>query len=137
MSNLILQQKEFYYKVKKILTIFLLFIYTGSAFGIVVDLHYCDGHLTNVAILNSGGGHSSCNCNPSDLPSGCCKHKIFCMKGGDHKSSPAYLIALPDRFAIDVPVTQSNLSLPKEFCAISDLAFYLVRRKSPQPLFLT
>jgi hypothetical protein len=113
-----------------------LLIYTGSVFGIAVDFHYCDGHVTHVAMLNFGGGHGSCKCNPSDLPSGCCKHKILSMKGGDHKSSPAYLIALPDRFAIDVPVTHNNLSLPKEFFAIYDLAFYLVRRKSPQPLFL-
>jgi len=119
--------------MKKIFAIFLLLIYTGSAFGIGVDYHYCDGQLTHIAILNFGD-HRSCKCSGSDMPIDCCKDKMLFMKGDDHNPSLSF-VALPGSFVIDVPV-HNTLLLPKEFRVISDLTFYFVRQKSPQPLFL-
>jgi hypothetical protein len=123
--------------MKKIVSIFLLIIYTVSAFGITVDYHYCNGHLTHIGILNfhkSGG----CNkCNSSDIPPGCCKDKMLFMKGDIHKLSTVSSIAFPGNFANDVPVIHNILLLHKKFCIISDITFDYVKQISSQPpLFL-
>lgn len=121
--------------MKKIITIFLLLIYTASAFGIAVNYHYCGGHLSGIKVLNFGGD-GSCKCNPADMPKDCCKDKMLYFKGDNHKSSAISFIALQGSLAGDIPVTQTTLLLSKEFRSISVLTFDFVRQKSPHPLFL-
>lgn len=121
--------------MKKIITIFLLFIYTATAFGIAVNYHYCGGHLSGIKVLNFGSD-DGCKCNPADMPKDCCKDKMLYFKGDNHKSSTVSDIALPGSLAGDIPLTQATLLLPKEFRSISVLTFDFVRQKSPQPLFL-
>ena len=121
--------------MKKIITILLLFIYSVSALGIAVNYHYCQGHLSNVTILNFDS-NSGCKCNPSDMPPGCCNNKMLYLKGDDHKSSPVSITVSPGSFAIDVPVIQYTQLLPKEFCIISHITYDFGRQKSTQLLFL-
>jgi hypothetical protein len=121
--------------MKKIIIIFLLFIYTATAFGIAINYHYCGGHLSGVKVLNFGG-NGGCKCNPANMPKDCCKDKMLYFKGDNHKSSTVSVIVLPGSFAIDVPVTTNTLLLHKEFCIPAVLTFGFVRQKSPQPLFL-
>ena len=120
--------------MKKILAIFLLLIYTSSAFGIAVDYHYCDGQLTHVSLLNFSD-HNSCKCNSSDMPQGCCKDKMLYLKGNDHKTSSTIYSTSISGFVIDLPLTNSTL-LSKELFVAPDLTFDYVKQKFSQPLFL-
>ncbi len=127
--------RRFYSEMKKILAIFLLFVYTGSAFGIAVNYHYCDGHLTHVSILNFGE-KNGCKCNPSEMPPSCCKDKMLYLKGSEHKSSPTSFCILPGSFAIDIQVADNTLILHKEFFITPDLMLDFVKQKFSPPLFL-
>ena len=121
--------------MKKIITILLILIYSGSALGIVIDYHYCCSNLTNSTILNFGG-HGGCKCNPAKMPSGCCKDRIICMKGDNHQPSQISFIALPGSFAIDVPGLQNTALLRHSFFVATVLTCNSVQQKYPQPLFL-
>jgi len=121
--------------MKKIFAIFLLLIYTGSAFGIAVDYHYCSGHLTHVTILNFGT-QGDCKCNSSEMPQGCCKDKMLYLKGSEHKSSPISFSTLAGSFEIDIPVTNNTPLLHKEIFIGSDLTPDFVKQKSSPPIFL-
>lgn len=121
--------------MKKILTIFLILIYSGSALGVVVDYHYCGTHLTNSTILNFGG-HAGCKCNPAGMPEGCCKDKIICMKGDNHRSSQFSFVALPGSFPVAVPELHSTPLLHPAFFIAPALTLCFVKQKYPQHLFL-
>ena len=88
--------------MKKIFTIFLLVIYTGSAFGIPVDFHYCKGQLTGVALANFGT-YAGCGCNDSKMPMGCCKDKVFYNKADNHNTNQASAIINPLFVQLDLP----------------------------------
>lgn len=127
--------QAFFIKMKKIIIIFLLLIYTGSAFGITVDYHYCSGHLTHVTVLNFGA-KGGCKCNSSEMPKGCCKDKMLYMKGDEHKSSPISFTNLQSNIVIDIPAAQVALLLHKEFFVAPDLTFDFAKQKSPPSIFL-
>ncbi|HRH47437.1 MAG TPA: hypothetical protein PLP23_01725 [Panacibacter sp.] len=89
--------------MKSILTIFLVLIYSASAFGIVVDDQYCDGHLTNATILSVEGYGSCCN-NAAEMPNRYYKRKVSCMKCDVHQASTFSFIALPGSYTVDIPL---------------------------------
>lgn len=120
--------------MKKIFAIFLLLIYTGSAFGIAVDYHFCNGQLTDVSLLHFSD-HTGCKCNPSDMPKGCCKDKMVFLKGNDHKSSSIVYPTSTPGFTIDVPLSDNTL-LSKEFFVAPNPSFEYVKQKFSPPLFL-
>ncbi len=73
-------------KVKKILTIIILVIYTSSALGTVsINYHYCNGQLAQVSFLNFDD-KSGCSCNPDAMPKGCCKDELLCQRVDSHKT---------------------------------------------------
>ena len=119
--------------MKKILAIFLLLVYAASAFGIAVNYHYCNGHLTNVTVVNLG--NHNCNCNPDGSSEGCCKDKMIYLKGDNHKSSQISFIPSQTNFAGDVPAYTSLFSY-KEFFSEPTLLYHFVKPEYPQPIFI-
>lgn len=71
-------------KVKKLVSIFLLTIYTSIAFGISINFHYCGGHLAKVSLLDIDK-QVGCPCNPGDMPKDCCKDNLIVQKVDCHR----------------------------------------------------
>jgi len=87
--------------MKIMIAISLLILYTSSAFGIAVNFHYCDNHISKISVLNFGG-HPGCNCNPHGGPMSCCKDVVNCCLSDKHDvvqpvivSDLSFFIALP------------------------------------------
>jgi len=65
-------------KVKKLIAIFFLVIYTSTAFGVVVRFHFCDKALNHASLSGSFG---KCDCDSNSyIPMDCCKDKSICLK---------------------------------------------------------
>ena len=61
-------------KVKKLVAIFFLIVYTATAFGVVVNVHHCDQVLSKISISDLNG---KCTCDGhSFMTKDCCKNKI-------------------------------------------------------------
>ena len=89
--------------MKKIAAILLLTVYVSTAFGTAINFHYCNGHLTNVSILNFSGPEG-CNCNPTDMPKDCCKDKLKYEKADNHNIIQALQISELTSFAFEPPL---------------------------------
>jgi len=64
--------------VKKFAAIFFFIIYAATAFGVVVNFHYCDRALNHVSITPL---NNKCDRNSNSLmPVGCCRDKSICLK---------------------------------------------------------
>ena len=83
--------------MNRLIAIILLTIYTSTAFGVVINYHYCRGHLTNVSFLNF---HKleGCGCNPQNMEKGCCKDKIQYQKADNHRIKNVQAIPGPSAF---------------------------------------
>ncbi len=44
--------RKFIQPLVKVMSIFLLIVYTNTAFGVAVNYHYCDNYLYKISILN-------------------------------------------------------------------------------------
>jgi len=120
----------------RILTIFLLLIYSGSAFGIMVNYHYCGDHLTNRTIRNFGD-RGSCKCNPAEMPSGCCKDKLICIKGDKHETTQFASALLPGNFiAIEAPALFNAEVTGRAFVPVRPIACGVVKKVQLCSLFL-
>jgi hypothetical protein len=89
-----------FYKVKKLLAIVSILIYSITAMGgVTLNFHYCHGQLAKVSFLNFGG-QKGCGCNPNDMPKGCCKDEFKYQKSDNHRTiQPAQIaesISVPD-----------------------------------------
>ena len=119
--------------VKKILTIVLILVYSLSAFGMSVKYHYCMDRLTSISM--DFGVHQDCKCNTSANTEGCCKDKVLCFKGDNHKVYQILQSNPMEGLQIEPPVSLA-ISLFKD----QKEAFYLpgeiVQDNSPHPLFL-
>ena len=72
--------------MKKSIAILFLFIYSSTAFGAVVNLHYCGKHLEKISILNFGN-RDACSSDPGQKPMGCCKNVTLYFKAANHTST--------------------------------------------------
>ena len=122
-------------KVKKLISIFLLTIYTSIAFGITINFHYCGDHLAKVSLLNIGG-QVGCGCNPGDMPKDCCKDNLIVQKADNHRVVQHVSIADFVYFSVEPPPSYSNYisTLGDDY----DLDFISngSRRSCPDPIYL-
>ncbi|MEP7319007.1 MAG: hypothetical protein ABI921_09705 [Panacibacter sp.] len=118
--------------MKSIFTIFLLLIYSGGAFGIVVNDHYCDGHLTNTTLLNFKG-QNGCSCNTAKIPGGCCKDKIICLKGDAHQTPGFSFIAFPGSYEVHIRALHNTTLLHSIYFAGAATTPYFIKQQYRQP----
>ena len=120
--------------MKKALAILLLIIYSSTAFGTVVNFHYCGKSLEKISLLNFGN-RNTCPCDTGNTPMDCCKNVIHYFKTGKHTSTQTELIpnitfslAEPPSFiVIEMAVKNGNCNRATP---------YYFRRCSPQPIYL-
>ncbi|MDP1764272.1 MAG: hypothetical protein Q8L07_10330 [Sediminibacterium sp.] len=123
--------------MKKILTIFILIIYTSSALGTFsINYHYCSGQLAQVSLLNFDG-KSGCSCNPDAMPKGCCKDELLCQKVDSHKTVQESYTINTSLFTPDLPPVSNLHNLVLQGDSHDPDNFYNnVRRSSPRPIYL-
>lgn len=122
--------------MKKIAAIFLLTIYTGTALGVAINFHYCQGHLAHVSFLNSGV-KTGCSCNPDAMPKGCCKDELLYKKADNHKTVQESFTFNTISFTPDLPpVNDLYNQIVQEGVYDSDNFYNNVRRSCPQPIYL-
>lgn len=123
--------------MKKVGAIFLLLIYTGTAFGASVNFHYCGGHLAHVSVLNFGG-KTGCSCNPDAIPKDCCKDKLLINKTDNHNSSQIFYILNNIFFVADLPPIDNlhNLLLNSGGFNADNSYTKSVKRSCPEPIYI-
>lgn len=62
--------------MRRILSIFVLFLYLATSIGVTVSLHYCGENLADVSILNQ----ASCCCDEEPSTNDCCSDEIQSLK---------------------------------------------------------
>lgn len=82
--------------MKKIISIFLLVLYSSTAFAISMDVHFCSGKFSEMFVM--GFGKAQCGCDHSNpAHTDCCTDKIVSSKTDNHKTVQPYLP--PDIFS--------------------------------------
>ena len=123
-------------KVKKLIAIFLLTVYTATAFGVPVNYHYCNGHLALVSFLNFGG-KSGCSCNKDAMPKGCCKDEMHYKKADSHKTVQESYTINTVSFTPDLPpVSNLHDRVLQGGSYDSDLIIDRARRSCSEPIYL-
>ncbi len=122
--------------MKKLIAIFFLIVYTGTAIGAVINYHYCNGHLANTSFL-SFGGKSDCACNPAAMPKNCCKDELLYIKTDNHKTVQESFAINTISFTPDLPSVSDlhNLVLQGENYGTDNFYNY-IHRRSPHPIYL-
>lgn len=126
--------------MKKVLSIFLLIIYTWSAFGAVSMVsRKCNDYFSHISFLGSEA-QSTCSCtSDTSMPKDCCKDHVVCQKVDIHKT-------LQESFTLNTNVFTPDL-LPVS--TLYNLAFRgggngtdaktsnsYTKRSCPQPIYL-
>lgn len=123
--------------MKKIISIFLLVLYTSTSFAVTMDIHYCSGKYSGITFLNFDKA-ANCGCDHNGLHDrGCCTDKIICAKTDNHKTIQQYWVApdfsnftLPDYFT-DVQVAYPSPASVTSYNSSSGFT------RSHSPSFLT
>lgn len=121
--------------MNRVLTIFLLLIYSASAFGITVNYHYCGNQLTHSTVVNFGS-EGGCKCNPEEMPAGCCKDKLICVKGDTHEASQLSAVALPGSLVVEVPAVYEVREIYATVTPVNPISWRGVKPIHVRPLFL-
>lgn len=122
--------------MKKLLALVLILIYTSTALGgILVNFHYCKGHLAHVSLLNFGG-KSRCGCNPEDMPKDCCKDELLLKKADNHKTVQESYTINTISFGPDLPLVNDLHDLFVQSIYRSDIIHNYFWRSSSQPIYL-
>ncbi len=122
-------------KVKELIVIFLITVYTATAFGVAINYHYCSGHLAHVSLLNFGG-KSGCACNRKDMAKDCCKDELRYGKADNHKPAQQISILRLTSFSIELPAENNYTLIPALDGYGSDFIMNDVRRSCPDPIYL-
>lgn len=122
--------------MKRLISIFFLTIYTGSAPGVVFDFHYCGPVFTHISVLDIGG-HVRCNSNRIAMPRDCCKNKLICLKIESQKVSQLPVIVKPIIFPVDSYPMNNGLrpSMAGERFRPT-YHYYFRHRSSPRPIYI-
>ena len=122
--------------MKKLIAIFLLTVYTVTAFGVAINYHYCNNHLTQVTFLTFGG-KSGCACHQNAASKGCCKDVTVYKKAGNHKTSQeSYTINTISFTPCLPPVNELHNRAIPGINYISDIFSDNVRRCCLQPIYI-
>lgn len=121
--------------MKKLISIFLLTIYTSIAFGITINFHYCGDHLAKVSLLNIGG-QVGCGCNPGDMPKDCCKDNLIVQKADNHRVVQQVSIVDFVSFSIEPSPSYNNYASTLRDGCDFEFTSNGSRRSCPDPIYL-
>lgn len=122
--------------MKKIVAIFLLFIYAGTTLGASINFHYCSGHLAHISIINFGE-KAGCSCNPEAMPKGCCEDKLISSKTDNHNSIQAVYTINKISVVPELPPVNNLPDLILFSTTLNtDNSQNYVRRSCPDPIYL-
>lgn len=99
--------------MKKIVVIFLIFIYGFSTIGATVHLHYCMNELVGWSLWH-GAGDSKCGkCGMKEKKGGCCKdeHKQFKLKTDHQKYGATDYSNFSELSVLLTPLSNNNFTL--------------------------
>lgn len=66
--------------MKRLIILFLGFLFLISSSGIAFSMHYCGKNLGEISFSEKG----NCACEQDDMPPGCCSDKLVVIKIKDH-----------------------------------------------------
>ena len=96
--------------MKKIVSIFLLIIYSSTSFAVTMDFHYCSGKYSGISFSNFDKA-AICGCDQNKLNQrGCCSDKTICAKTDNHKMVQQYWVS-PNFSDFIMPVYFINMSV--------------------------
>lgn len=123
-------------KVKKVAAIILLIVYTSTALGVGVSIHYCQGYRSHISFL-SFGGKSPCACSSDAMPKDCCKDELLSNKVDNHKVVQASYTVDTISFTPDFPpVNDLHHNQISQECGHNSDNFSPRDWRSPNPIFL-
>lgn len=123
--------------MKKLGVILLILIYTNTALGgVIINFHYCSGHLAHISFLNFGG-KSGCTCNPKAMPKDCCKDEFLYKKTDNHRTIQEFYTFNTISFTPDLsPANVLHNNFIQEGVYDADNFYTDVRRSYTQPIYL-
>lgn len=126
--------------MKKLLSIFLLIIYTWSAFGAVsIVSQKCNGLGSHISFLKYET-QSHCKCASDNMPKDCCKDHVICQKVDIHKTLQESFTLNTISFAPDLLAVSTifNLYVQDVSYNVTDIktSSFFIKRSSPQPIYL-
>lgn len=72
--------------MKKLIAIFLLLVYSFTAYGITISRHFCRGNAKETAVVNFS--HSpKCCCAETGMPDNCCNDELKKADTDDHNAT--------------------------------------------------
>ena len=80
--------------MKRLLSIALVLLYTSLNLGLVVNMHYCSGHIASVSLSSSSAGCGSCG--KTSPAKKCCEDTQTQLSAGSDQINPKLSPALPD-----------------------------------------
>lgn len=101
----------------------------------VINYHYCSGHLAHIYFLNFGG-KSGCACNPKDMAKDCCKDELRYEKADNHKTAQQISILNLASFSIEPLATNNYYLIPAQDDYGPDFINDGSRRSCPYPIYL-
>lgn len=93
--------------MKKLVTVFMMFLYMASAMGFSFSLHYCGGHYKQLCFTSDT--EEGC-CGESEHKSNCCEDKVISAKYKDDHTAYAKII-LPKMFFADAAPVYPSITL--------------------------
>ncbi|HUZ60397.1 MAG TPA: hypothetical protein VMU83_16615 [Hanamia sp.] len=81
--------------MKKIISIFLLVLYSSTSFAVTMDIRFCSGKYSGITFSNFDKV-ANCDCSHNGLHDrSCCTDKTICTKTDNHKTVQQYWV-IPD-----------------------------------------
>lgn len=121
--------------MKRLITIFFFIIYTATAFGVVVKLHFCNRVLTDISLYPLS---DKCDCNSHLLmPMDCCRDKTVCLKVNSRITTQQPLVLAPAFQQTDIiPFSDPNEIILHSGAYTPNLYFVGPQRILPKRIYL-
>jgi hypothetical protein len=122
-------------KLKKPAAIFLLIIYAATAFGVVVQFHFCDQVFTNISISGVCGKHG-CSGN-AIMAKDCCMTKSICLQINSQRVEQQPFVLTQKFQQTDLVASPDPFIITRVASAYIPLFFInRCRRNCPTPIYL-
>lgn len=111
---------SYFCKVKRIIVILVLLVYSSATMGATIHLHYCMNEFTGWSLLHYDEDNKCGKCGMTEKKGGCCKdeHKQIKIEA-DHQSSVAKSIQLVTAPALVTPfVTHIFRATSLPYCTL-------------------
>lgn len=124
--------------MRKFIAIVFLLVYANVGLAMVINFHFCSGHLSKISLAEINF-HSSCCCKTKSMGSDCCKDETVLVKAENHQAQAVQ--EMPDSgfkilpLTTLIPLTNGLFNFDTEKMAYS--LFFRKRSPLPNDIFLT